>query len=562
MSNQEIIMPRGVASKGIAMGRLFVAENTSPICHTVSAGDCNEQVLRFQKAAAQAADELSLFSKKHPIFASHLEIARDETLLEAVEEKIKRENKTAAQALLEHTETLCRVFDGMEDDYLRGRGDDIRDVSQRILGYLQGQPINPFANITENVIIGAEEILPSHTAQMDFHYVKGFITETGGKTSHVAIIAADRGIPAMLGVEGFLKVAKPSDFIILDGNAGKILINPDSQTRAEYEKKLQEQMEITRQQSVSGNEPVFTKDGQQITLFANAGSVWDVENAVSNGAQGIGLFRTEFLYMESSDFPSEDEQFLVYRQAVTSLQKPLLIRTLDIGGDKALPYYTFEKEDNPFLGWRAIRFCLARKDILKTQLRAILRASAYGDVRIMLPMLVSIDELRQANAILQECKSELIHQKILFNEKILVGIMVETPAAVLQAESFAKEVDFFSIGTNDLTQYILAADRGNSKVAYLYDPYHPAVLKAMDKVISAAATYGKEVGMCGAFAADETAIPILLGMGLREFSIPASAIPSARHIVSQITIDEAESLYHKIRGAKTNEESRSIAGVN
>ena len=384
------------------------------------------------------------------------------------------------------------------------------------------------------------------------------MTERGGTTSHVAILARSLEIPALLGMEGILKRVREGEAVILDGKEGRLIFSPDAKTQAAYQEKQQAEKEVKRKLKEMNRLPAATTDGRQVALFANAGSLRDVELAKKHGAEGIGLFRSEFLYMESSRFPTEQEQFEIYKQAAEMLKKPITIRTLDIGGDKNLPYYQFEKEENPFLGWRAIRFCLDMRDVFKTQLKAILRAAAFGDIRIMYPMIVSVEEFRKANAILEECKAELRERKLLFRESISTGIMVETPAAAFIAEELAKEADFFSIGTNDLTQYILAADRGNQKLTKLYSPFHPAVLRAVAKVIAAGHKEGKEVGMCGEFAADARAVPLLLGMGLDEFSMVSNEIAAVRYQVRGLAAKQTAELARRALAAGTEKEVRGL----
>ncbi|MBR2383713.1 MAG: phosphoenolpyruvate--protein phosphotransferase, partial [Anaerotignum sp.] len=431
-------------------------------------------------------------------------------------------------------------------------------VCRRIMAYLKGVEENPFQNIKEKVILFAEELNPSDTAKMDFRYIKGMVTAKGGSTSHVAILARSMEIPALLGMEGILEKVEEGQEIILDGDEGILILSPDHLTQRVYGEKQEAEWELKQKLKEMNRLPAVTTDGRQVQLYANVGSLKDVELAKQQGAEGVGLFRSEFLYMESSRFPTEQEQFEVYKKAAEILKKPIIIRTLDIGGDKNLPYYQFEKEENPFLGWRAIRFCLDMRDVFKTQLKAILRAAAYGDIRIMYPMIVSLEEFRTANRLLEECKQELKERGALFRGSISTGIMVETPAAVLLAEELAKEVDFFSIGTNDLTQYILAADRGNQKLTKLYSPFHPAVLRAIRKVIEAAHKEGKEVGMCGEFAGEEGAVPLLLGLGLDEFSMVAGQIPAVRYQIRGLSAERTAHLAERVLAAGTEKEVENL----
>ena len=531
-------------SGGIAIGKAVLLKQPDLAAERreITAAEAEKEQAAFRRAAEQVRESLRPLARTNAIFAAHLDMAEDATLLQGVEEKIAA-GKNAEWALEEETEELSGMLESLEDAYLRARAADVRDVCRRMMAALKGVSETSLRNITEKAILFAEELHPSDTAQMDFRYIRGMVTEKGGTTSHVAILARSLEIPALLGMEGILKKVREGEAVILDGKEGRLIFSPDAKTQAAYQEKQQAEKEVKRKLKV---------------LFANAGSLRDIELAKKHGAEGIGLFRSEFLYMESSRFPTEQEQFEIYKQAAEMLKKPITIRTLDIGGDKNLPYYQFDKEENPFLGWRAIRFCLDMRDVFKTQLKAILRAAAFGDIRIMYPMIVSVEEFRKANAILEECKAELRERKLLFRESISTGIMVETPAAAFIAEELAKEADFFSIGTNDLTQYILAADRGNQKLTKLYSPFHPAVLRAVAKVIAAGHKEGKEVGMCGEFAADARAVPLLLGMGLDEFSMISNEIAAVRYQVRGLAAKQTAELARRALAAGTEKEVRGL----
>ena len=544
---------------GIAIGKAFLLKQPDLTAERreISAEETEKEQAAFRRAAEQAREALRPLARTNAIFAAHLDMAEDATLLQGVEEKITA-GKNAEWALEEETEELSGMLESLEDAYLRERAADVRDVCRRMMAALKGVAEDSFRNITEKVILFAEELHPSDTAKMDFRYIKGMVTEKGGTTSHVAILARSLEIPALLGMEGILTKAQEGETVILDGKEGRLILSPDAKTQADYAEKQQAEKEMRQKLKELNRLPAVTTDGRQVELFANAGSLKDVELAKKHGAEGIGLFRSEFLYMESSRFPTEQEQFEIYKQAAETLKKPITIRTLDIGGDKNLPYYQFEKEENPFLGWRAIRFCLDMRDVFKTQLKAILRAAAFGDIRIMYPMIVSVEEFRKANALLEECKAELRERKVLFRESISTGIMVETPAAVFVAEELAKEVDFFSIGTNDLTQYILAADRGNQKLTKLYSPFHPAVLRAVARVIAAGHKEGKEVGMCGEFAADARAVPVLLGMGLDEFSMVSNEIAAVRYQIRGLAAKQTAELARRVLAAGTEKEVKGL----
>ena len=546
-------------SGGIAIGKAFLLKQPDLTAERreITAEETEREQAAFRRAAEQAREALRPLARTNAIFAAHLDMAEDATLLQGVEEKIAV-GKNAEWALEEETEELSGMLESLEDAYLRERAADVRDVCRRMMAALKGVAEVSFENITEKVILFAEELHPSDTAKMDFRYIRGMVTEKGGTTSHVAILARSLEIPALLGMEGILTKAQEGETVILDGKEGRLILSPDAKTQAAYQEKQQAEKEMKQKLKELNRLPAVTTDGRQVALFANAGSLKDIEMAKKHGAEGIGLFRSEFLYMESSRFPTEQEQFEIYKQAAETLKKPITIRTLDIGGDKNLPYYQFEKEENPFLGWRAIRFCLDMRDVFKTQLKAILRAAAFGEIRIMYPMIVSVEEFRKANALLEECKAELRERKVLFRESISTGIMVETPAAVFVAEELAKEVDFFSIGTNDLTQYILAADRGNQKLTKLYSPFHPAVLRAVARVIAAGHKEGKEVGMCGEFAADTRAVPVLLGMGLDEFSMVSNEIAAVRYQIRGLAAKQTAELARRVLAAGTEKEVRGL----
>jgi phosphotransferase system enzyme I (PtsI) len=410
------------------------------------------------------------------------------------------------------------------------------------MSHLQGVKSNPFEGLEGEVILIAKDLTPSDTVALDLTHIKGFITEEGGITSHVSILAKGLGLPALVGVEGILSKVKQDDIVIMDAQEGRILIGPDRAVLEQYQLSIDEQRRKQEELSELKSLPAISRDGREVQLCANVGGIKDIKKAIEYGIDGVGLFRSEFLYMDNTHFPTEEEQFAVYKEAAILCGKELTIRTLDIGGDKGLSYYEFEKEENPFLGWRAIRISLELKEVFKTQLRAILRASVFGGVRIMFPMIISLEELRQAKVILDECKEELRQQSIDFSEEIEVGMMIETPASVLMVEDFAAEVDFFSIGTNDLTQYLLAVDRGNQRISKLYNTFHPAVLRSIKRIIDAGHSHSIKVGMCGEFAGDEKAVKLLLGLGLDEFSMSASALWNTKNIIRSSSYEEARQL--------------------
>ncbi len=555
---QEIMTEQG-ASKGIAMGKAFLVKvpDLTAEKREIVEEEAEREEAAFCGAVEKAREALRPLARENAVFAAHLDMVEDETLIDGVEEKISR-GKCAQWALELQMEETCGLLESLEDAYLRERASDVRDVCRRIMAFLKGIHEDPFGDVQEEVILFAEELNPSDTAKMDFRYIKGMVTEKGGSTSHVAILARSMEIPAFLGLGDILEQVTAGQEVILDGDEGRLILSPDERTHQVYLEKQEAKRELKRKLKEMNRLPAVTTDGRQVHLYANVGSLKDVELAKKHGAEGIGLFRSEFLYMESSRFPTEQEQFEIYKKAAEIMKKTVTIRTLDIGGDKALPYYQFEKEENPFLGWRAIRFCLDMRDVFKTQLKALLRAAAYGDIRIMYPMIVSVEEFRKANQLLEECKRELKERGVLFRESISTGIMVETPAAVLLAEELAKEVDFFSIGTNDLTQYILAADRGNQKLTKLYDPFHPAVLRAIKKVIEAGHREGKEVGMCGEFAGEERAVPLLVGMGLDECSMVSSEIASVRYQIRGLSAEQTKHLAERVLAAGTGKEIKQL----
>ena len=548
------------ASKGIVMGKAFIVvqEKLEADKKIIKDNEKEIELAKFHKAVKDSVEDIKILAKESEIFAAHLDVAEDATLHESVENKINSENKNVQLALEETVAEIVTMFESLDDEYLRERASDIKDVGKRMMCKLKGVKSNPFEGINEDVIVVAEDLTPSDTATMDFNFIKGFITEAGGVTSHVAIMARSMEIPAFVGVADFRSGITNDDFIILDAIGNEIIINPDDDIKKTYINKAEEYRKMKEELESMNGLPATTLDGRTVELFANVGSILDVQNAVSRGAEGIGLFRSEFLYMENTKFPTEQEQYDAYKKAIETMKHPMIIRTLDIGGDKELSYYKFDKEENPFLGWRAIRISLDLKDVFKTQLRAILRASAYGDIRIMYPMIISVEEFRLANEVLEECKAELKTDRIPFNDSIQTGIMIETPAAVMCAEDLAKEVDFFSIGTNDLTQYLLAVDRGNQKIAKMYNSFHPAVLRAINKVIEAGHKYGKLVGMCGEFASDEKALPILLGMGLDEFSMAAVEIASTRYRIRNLKFEDCKELAKKVCSKGTISEIREL----
>lgn len=541
------------ASKGYAIGPAYVVRKQEVTADTssISEGGTDEEIKRFEAAVEKTKADLAVLAENSDIFNGHLALAGDIAIYEGVTSKI-RNTLTNAEAALEQTkDEYVMIFRSMEDEYMRERAPDMEDVCRRILFALKGIDDNPFGAMKEKAIVVAKDLTPSDTAKMDMDLVLGFATEEGGVTSHVSIIAKNMAIPCLVGL-GSLEEIQDEALLVMDAAAGELFVNPDEELVQAYQNKARDFEVLEAEMEKLSSLPSETEDGHSFTLCANVGNLEDVKYACQFNIDGAGLFRSEFLYMESDHFPTEEEQFQAYKEAAEKLQgKELTIRTLDIGGDKELDYFEFPKEENPFLGYRAIRICLDRTDILKTQLRAILRASAFGYVRIMYPMMISLDELTLANKILEECKQELKNESIPFDEQIQKGMMIETPAAVMMAEEFASCVDFFSIGTNDLTQYFLAVDRGNQKIASLYDSFNPAVLRAICHTIKAGHANGIKVGMCGEFASDERAARILLGMGLNEFSMSAGETARIKYVLRSCTYKDAQALAEKAVRCRT-----------
>lgn len=527
-------------TKGVAMARAFVVRSQAMKIPNRPAQDVEAEVARLKEAVKTVSEELAELAQGDAVFAAHQEIVEDEALMQETADIIRETKRCAEFALDKVIASYAEIFDAMDDAYMQARGADIRDVGQRLQLAMQGVRDDRFEGMEDHVIVIAEDLAPSDTARMDLDHVDGFITQEGGATSHVAIMARSLGLPALVGIKGILELAQHGQLLAMDAASGEIVCEPDEQTQARFAQKLEQQKrerELLAEATALSSQ---TADGAPVRLYANAGSLADIDAALRFGADGIGLFRTEFLYMDSDHFPTEQEQMEVYAQAARKMAgKELIIRTLDIGGDKSLPYYRFEPEENPFLGCRAIRLCLKKPEILKTQLRAILRAARFGAIRIMYPMIASLDELESANRLLDACREELRQEGTAFAENVPVGMMIETPASVLLAEEFAAQVDFFSIGTNDLTQYVMAADRGNRELRALCDPFQPAVLRAIRTVIEAGHAHGIPVGMCGEFAANAQAQPLLLGLGLDEFSMAASSLLETKLALRKLKTEDA-----------------------
>ncbi|MGY2642653.1 phosphoenolpyruvate--protein phosphotransferase [Bacillus inaquosorum] len=552
------------ASAGIAIAKAYRLEEPDLTVEKKNISDSEAEVSRFDEAIARSKEELEkikehalkeLGQDKADIFSAHLLVLSDPELLNPVKEKISTDSVNAEFALKETSSMFVSMFESMDNEYMKERAADIRDVTKRVTGHLLGVEIPNPSMISEEVIIIAEDLTPSDTAQLNREFVKGFTTDIGGRTSHSAIMARSLEIPAVVGTKAATGTIQNGVTVIVDGINGDVIIDPSAETVKEYKEKHNAYLAQKAEWAKLVNEPTVSKDGHHVELAANIGTPDDVKGVLENGGEAVGLYRTEFLYMGRDQLPTEDEQFDAYKTVLERMEgKSVVVRTLDIGGDKELPYLQLPKEMNPFLGYRAIRLCLEEQEIFRTQLRALLRASTYGNLKIMFPMIATVNEFKEAKAILLEEKEKLVKAGQAVSDDIEVGMMVEIPSTAVIADQFAKEVDFFSIGTNDLIQYTMAADRMNERVSYLYQPYNPAILRLITLVIEAAHKEGKWVGMCGEMAGDEIAIPILLGLGLDEFSMSATSILPARTQISKLSKQEAESFKEKILSMSTTEE--------
>ncbi|MDA1475764.1 phosphoenolpyruvate--protein phosphotransferase [Bacillus changyiensis] len=552
------------ASAGIAIAKAYRLEEPNLTVEKKNISDFEAEVKRFEEAIEQSKKELEtikshalkeLGEDKAEIFSAHLLVLSDPELLNPVKDKIKSDSVNAEFALKETADMFVSMFESMDNEYMQERAADIRDVTKRVTGHLLGVDIPNPSLISEEVIIVAGDLTPSDTAQLNRRFVKGFTTDIGGRTSHSAIMARSLEIPAVVGTKVATKELQNGVLVIVDGINGDVIVDPSQETIKQYEEKHQSFLAQKAEWAKLVNEPTVTNDGHHVELAANIGTPDDVKGVLENGGEAVGLYRTEFLYMGRDQLPTEEEQFDAYKTVLERMEgKSVVVRTLDIGGDKELPYLELPKEMNPFLGYRAIRLCLDEQEIFRTQLRALLRASTYGNLKIMFPMIATVNEFKEAKAILLEEKAKLQAEGQTVADDIEVGMMVEIPASAVIADQFAKEVDFFSIGTNDLIQYTMAADRMNEQVSYLYQPYNPAILRLITIVIEAAHKEGKWVGMCGEMAGDEIAIPILLGLGLDEFSMSATSILPARTQISKLSKKETESFKEQILSMSTTEE--------
>lgn len=552
-----------VVSNGIAIANAYCLVEPDLSFEKVEISQIDAEIERLKEAVAKTKLDLELIresarlkfgDEKAAIFSAHLLILEDPEMFSAIVERIKQ--RVNAEFALDEVATMyIKLFESMESDYMRERAADIRDVAKRVLAHLLHIELPDYSQLSKEVIIVAEDLTPSMTAQLDKQFVKGFVTNIGGRTSHSAILARSMEIPAVVGAKSATEIIKHGSSVIVDGKSGKVIVNATEEVKKFYlaAKKDFEQEGELLQSYISL--PSMSADGHHVKIVGNIGSPKDIEAIVANGGDGVGLFRTEFLFMDRQELPTEEEQFTAYKKVLEKIEgKPTVIRTLDIGGDKELPYLNLGYEMNPFLGYRAIRLCLDQQAIFRTQLRSLLRASVYGNLKIMFPMIATLDEFRAAKTLLLEEQQKLIDNGIPISKKVEIGMMVETPSAAIIADLFAEEADFLSIGTNDLIQYTFAADRMNERVSYLYQPYHPAILRLVKMVIDAAHSNGKWVGMCGEMAGDEVAIPILLALGIDEFSMSASSILSARSQIAQLSKEKLKPHMETILSLTTSRE--------
>lgn len=558
------------ASDGIAIAKVYTLTEPDLTVTKVTVEDSEKEVSRLDDALAASIKDVELIKEtalknlgeeEAQVFDAHLMVLSDPELIGQVKDSITSNKVNAESALKEVTDMFISIFAGMEDNpYMQERAADIRDVSKRVLAHLLGVKIPSPATIKDEVIIVAADLTPSDTAQLNRQYVKAFVTDIGGRTSHSAIMARSLEIPAIVGTKEVTSIAKDGDIIIVDGLSGDVFLNPSEEVVAEYRAKAEAFAAQQAEWEKLKDSKTYTKDGHQVELAANIGTPKDLEGVVNNGAEGVGLYRTEFLYMDSHEMPTEEDQFEAYKAVLEGMNgKPVVVRTMDIGGDKELPYLPLPHEMNPFLGYRAIRISLNEPEMFRTQLRALLRASVYGKLRIMFPMIATLNDFRGAKALLEEEKAKLIAEGVAVSDDIQVGIMIEIPAAAVLAHQFAKEVDFFSIGTNDLIQYTMAADRMNERVSYLYQPYNPSILTLIKHVIDSAHKEGKWAGMCGEMAGDQTAVPLLVGLGLDEFSMSASSVLKTRSLISKLTLSDMQELAAKaINECATVEEVEAL----
>lgn len=547
-------MLKGIAaSDGVAVAKAYLLVQPDLSFETVTVEDISAEEARLDAALAASQDELSVIREKAveslgeeaaAVFDAHLMVLADPEMTGQIKETIRAKQVNAEAALTEVTNMFIAIFESMDDNpYMQERAADIRDVTKRVLANLLGKKLPNPATIDEESIIVAHDLTPSDTAQLNKKFVKAFVTDIGGRTSHSAIMARTLEIAAVLGTNNITELVKDGDILAVSGITGEVVINPTEEQIAEFKAAGEAYAKQKAEWAQLKDAPTVTADGKHFELAANIGTPKDVEGVNDNGAEAVGLYRTEFLYMDSQDFPTEEDQYEAYKAVLEGMNgKPVVVRTMDIGGDKELPYFDLPKEMNPFLGYRALRISISEtgNQMFRTQLRALLRASVHGKLRIMFPMVALLTEFRTAKGILEEEKAKLVAEGVAVADDIEVGIMIEIPAAAMLADQFAKEVDFFSIGTNDLIQYTMAADRMNEQVSYLYQPYNPSILRLINNVIKAAHAEGKWAGMCGEMAGDQTAVPLLVGMGLDEFSMSATSVLRTRSLMKKLDTAKME----------------------
>lgn len=552
------------ASNGVAIGKVKKIVHEPIIIEEKIVADTQVELSRFNEAVICAKSELEVIrntakeklgEEKAAIFDAHLMVLEDPELITRTKANIEKKKVNAEFAFQEIVNEFVAIFSSMDSEYMRERAADIKDVANRVTHHILGKEMVDLTNLSDDVVLVAEDLTPSDTATMDRNKVLGFLTDIGGKTSHSAIMARSMEIPAIVGLKDITKRVLDGDFLIFDGAEGVVYLNPSDELVSEYIKKKNDFEQMQKELEAFKNLESVTPDGHTVSLVANIGGPNDLDNIFKHGAEGIGLYRTEFLYMDRNSMPTEEEQFLAYKNVVEALDgKPVVIRTLDIGGDKNLSYFNVGEEMNPFLGYRAMRICLREKEIFKTQLRALYRASAFGNLKIMFPMISSIAEIKAAKEICQEVREELKKREVEFNSKTPLGMMIEIPAAAVMSDVFAKHVDFFSIGTNDLIQYTCAVDRMNEKISDLYSPFSPAVLRLIKMTIENGKKAGIEVSMCGEMAGNELLISVLLGLGLEKFSMTSSSILQSRRLIRNLPHTEAQKVAKTILELDSKEE--------
>lgn len=564
-------MYKGIAgSEGIGIGTVVLIEEHEINIETKRVEETGAEIERLQNAIEKFVADTNVMAEKMDItvgkkdadiLRGHIQMLQDPMIEEQISALVISEKITAEMAVEQVLEQTAEMFSQIPDELLQQRATDFRDIKTRMLKILLGIEDVDISQVPAGTVIVARDLTPSMTAGINPENIEGILTEVGGRTSHSAILARAMEVPAVLSIENICSIAKNGDKVVLDGTSGEAILNPDDETVEKFKKMYSDYQNEKALLKEYAGKPSQTKDGVKVELVCNIGKPADANKAVECDGEGIGLFRTEFLFMDRGSMPTEEEQFEAYKEVAEKMKgKPVIIRTLDIGGDKDVPYLGLEHEDNPFLGFRAIRYCLQRKDIYEIQLKALLRASAFGKIKIMVPLVTGVDELRQVKAMIKDIMAELDKEGVVYNKNIEVGVMMETPAACMMADALAKEAAFFSIGTNDLTGYTMAVDRGNAKVAYLYSTYNPAVLRAIKRIIECGKKEEIMVGMCGEAAADSKLIPLLLAFGLDEFSVSATSVLKTRKTISDCTMDECKALADKVMACVTEEEVLEILG--